>query len=163
MTLNDARRLAESHLARFPELHAWRIGFSSKARRRLGVCRYRRREIVLTSFFVNANPPAKVAEVILHEIAHALVGRGHGHNQVWMKKAVELGVPPVRFCNAVMPPGDWRAMCSRCNKNFSMYGKPIRIRYCRRCGPHAGRLQFAHVRSDENHTPSLFSLPGESR
>lgn len=29
--------------------------------------------------------------VVLHEIAHAIVGRGHGHDEVWAAKAEEIG------------------------------------------------------------------------
>ncbi len=33
-----------------------------------------------------------VKNTILHEIAHAIVGPGHGHREIWQKKAIELGV-----------------------------------------------------------------------
>lgn len=156
MTIDEARSLAEHHLGRFPQLSGWRIEFSSKARRRLGVCRYRQRTIVLTSSFVLANSRAKVREVTLHELAHALVGKGHGHDRVWQAKARELGVPPVRFCSSVvMPPGDWQATCGGCSRHFSLYGRPTRPRFCRQCGREAGQLQFVRVGSDR--TPNLFS------
>jgi len=34
----------------------------------------------------------EIRNTILHEIAHALVGNDDGHNLVWKKKALELGV-----------------------------------------------------------------------
>ena len=37
-------------------------------------------------------PLHEIRNVILHEIAHALVGSGHGHREHWQNKARELGV-----------------------------------------------------------------------
>lgn len=34
----------------------------------------------------------QIEEVILHEIAHALVGNDFGHGIVWQSKAIELGL-----------------------------------------------------------------------
>jgi predicted SprT family Zn-dependent metalloprotease len=42
------------------------------------------------------NDEAKVKDTILHEIAHALVGAGHGHNHVWKRKCIEIGAKPER-------------------------------------------------------------------
>lgn len=36
--------------------------------------------------------PYEVRNTVCHEIAHALVGRGHGHDAVWLCKALELGM-----------------------------------------------------------------------
>ena len=38
--------------------------------------------------------PDEVRDTILHEIAHALVGPGHGHDAVWKAKCVEVGAKP---------------------------------------------------------------------
>lgn len=34
----------------------------------------------------------EIENTILHEIAHAIVGVGHGHRLKWQEKAIELGV-----------------------------------------------------------------------
>lgn len=36
-----------------------------------------------------------IFDTILHEIAHALTGYEHGHDEVWQKKCVEIGAIPV--------------------------------------------------------------------
>ena len=36
-------------------------------------------------------------DVILHEIAHALVGCENGHNNIWKRKCVEIGARPHRL------------------------------------------------------------------
>lgn len=33
-------------------------------------------------------------QVLLHEIAHALLGPDHGHDQVWKDKALQIGCRP---------------------------------------------------------------------
>jgi hypothetical protein len=33
----------------------------------------------------------RVLQVVAHELAHAIVGYGHGHDAVWRAKAIELG------------------------------------------------------------------------
>ena len=43
--------------------------------------------------FVALNSPIKVVRnIILHEIAHAIVGTIHKHREIWQNKARELGV-----------------------------------------------------------------------
>ena len=50
----------------------------------------------------------QVRDTILHEIAHALVGPGHGHDAVWKRKCREVGARPERCGQADMPEGRWR-------------------------------------------------------
>ena len=43
--------------------------------------------------FVALNSPIKVIRnIILHEVAHAIVGIIHKHREIWQNKALELGV-----------------------------------------------------------------------
>jgi predicted SprT family Zn-dependent metalloprotease len=85
------------------------------------VCRHRQKVIVLSAAFVTLNTDDVVRDIVLHELAHALVGPGHGHDATWKAKAVELGANPDRVCTAaVMPPGDWQATCASCNRVFHL-------------------------------------------
>jgi predicted SprT family Zn-dependent metalloprotease len=141
--LEAARTLATGLMAEHVELQDWRLIFSRHARRTLGVCRHRQRVIVLSTAFVTLNDEPTVRDIVLHELAHALVGPGHGHDAVWQAKAVELGANPDRVCTtAVMPPGDWQATCPSCNRAFHQYRQPTRRYWCRRCGAEAGTLTF---------------------
>jgi predicted SprT family Zn-dependent metalloprotease len=87
-----------------------------------------------------------IVESVKHEIAHALVGPGHGHGEVWQRQAAELGIPPVRCALAAkMPLGKWNASCPTCAKFFSLYRKPKHLdvrRWCMQCGPIRGQLTF---------------------
>lgn len=60
MDIDAARKVAEEILAQYPTLAGWRVGFSTKARRRLGLCRYRRKEVQLSTAFVEINDESEV-------------------------------------------------------------------------------------------------------
>jgi predicted SprT family Zn-dependent metalloprotease len=114
----------------------------------MGLCVYSRKTIELSVHFVERdNPWAEVRDTILHEIAHALVGHGHGHDTVWKRKCVEIGARPQRCGNADMPEGNWRARCGACGKAFHRHRKPKRVRgwFCKECGPEQGRLLWGHA------------------
>jgi predicted SprT family Zn-dependent metalloprotease len=142
--LDAARRLALGLMAEHPQFDGWRLAFSTQARRTLGVCRHRQKVIVLSTAFVTLNDEPTVRDIVLHELAHALVGAGHGHDATWKAKAVELGANPDRVCTeVVMPPGEWQATCATCGRVFHQYRRPTRRYWCRRCGADAGTLTFA--------------------
>ena len=71
----------------------WTFEFD-RAKTRFGVCYYNRKQIKLSKVLTVHRDESSVRNTILHEIAHALVGHGHGHNHVWRRKALEIG------CNA---------------------------------------------------------------
>src|SRR5581483_6001841 len=75
----------------------------------MGVCRHSRKRIELSRHFVEVNSDELIRDVILHEIAHALVGPMHGHDDVWRQKCLEIGARPNRECaDAAMPAGRWQ-------------------------------------------------------
>lgn len=63
------------------------------------------------------NDEARVKNTILHEIAHALVGGGHGHDWAWRSKALEIGCDGNRCYttkNTVVPESKYIAVCNSC-------------------------------------------------
>ena len=72
-------------------LSEWRFEFT-RGVRVLGVCRHRRRVVGLSRHLIERNSAEQVRDTLLHEVAHALVGVGHGHRPVWKKEAAEIGV-----------------------------------------------------------------------
>jgi predicted SprT family Zn-dependent metalloprotease len=135
----EARRLLDHH-----QLHDWTVVFDH-ARRRAGQCRYQRKEISLSRHFVIRNTWPDIVDTILHEIAHALVGPGHGHDRVWKRMAVQIGARPQRCAarHVQMPAGVWKATCPVCNCLHSRHRRPPANRkfFCRPCG-RAGALTF---------------------
>ena len=74
----------------------WSFVWDTRAVRRYGQCRYRQREIGVTKVLANLNTIEESKDVVLHEIAHALTGPGHGHDWAWKQKCVLVGARPER-------------------------------------------------------------------
>jgi predicted SprT family Zn-dependent metalloprotease len=122
-------------------LRSWSFAFNRR-KEATGLCDFRRRTIELSIYFVERNPPLEIRDTILHEIAHALVGPGHGHDEIWKRKCIAIGARPERTGAADMPPGRWQARCGRCGMEFHRHRRPQRLRgwFCRTCGPKQGTL-----------------------
>lgn len=74
-------------------LGAWSLRFDP-TRAWLGRTYHARHTIVLARPWVGVRPLAASREVLRHEFAHALVGPGHGHDEVWAAQARALGCEP---------------------------------------------------------------------
>lgn len=79
------RHKADSGLAK-----DWRFGFDL-APSRAGACKYGERRIDLSVSFCLSASRTDIIDTILHEIAHAIVGKAHNHDAVWATKALEIG------------------------------------------------------------------------
>ena len=85
-----ANDLINRHKATSGLAEDWRFGFDL-APSRAGVCRYGERRIDLSVSFCLGASRAALIDTILHEIAHAIVGKAHNHDAVWTAKALEIG------------------------------------------------------------------------
>ncbi len=81
-----AQQLLEKH--QLPECEIYFL-MHSYAR---GICYNSGKKISLQIQFSINEDIEEICNTILHEIAHAIVGNENGHNLVWKKKALELGV-----------------------------------------------------------------------
>jgi len=91
MKLVAARELAETLMLQHGLSAAgWRFQFDG-ARRRFGVCRHRPKIISLSKALTLLNEEARVRNTITHEIAHALMPPGSGHNAAWAAVHKHLG------------------------------------------------------------------------
>lgn len=86
-----ARRTMDEH-----GLTGWSFRFDGGTRR-LGATSHREKLITLGREPAKVNTAAQIRDVILHEVAHALVGERHRHNNVWKAKAAEIGARPERI------------------------------------------------------------------
>lgn len=108
--LDQVRRMAiqliEYHL------NGWTFAWD-RSSRRYGQCRHGHREIGISRAQAISNPIDTTRDVVLHEIAHALVGHGAGHGPVWRAKCAEIGlIVSNRYVKVdVMPPGSWVGTC----------------------------------------------------
>jgi predicted SprT family Zn-dependent metalloprotease len=147
MDLDHATEIA-LRLIRQRGLVDWSFKLNNN-KRRLGACKEYIKCIELSQQYVLRNNIEHVTDTILHEIAHALVGVAHGHDQVWKEMCIRLGCTPKACEDEVdMPEGDWRAHCPSCKQLFHRHRKPVSLRgmYCIPCGPEAGRLTFSNAK-----------------
>lgn len=89
MQLTDAQVLA-LNLMRQHGIEDWRFDFDT-AIRRFGACHYGLKMITLSSALTLANKEPVVRSVLLHEIAHALAGRGTNHGKKWQQICLSIG------------------------------------------------------------------------
>src|SRR5262245_51513217 len=89
----EARRLMDLH-----GLSDWSFAYNRR-KRRLGLCYYPRKRLELSVHLVARNGDAEVRDTILHEIAHALTGPGHGHDAAWKAACVRVGARPERLAH----------------------------------------------------------------
>ena len=112
MNLHEAKKLAEE-LILTHKLYGWRFVFDG-AKTRFGLCSYRNRTISLSRYLTLKREESFVRNTILHEIAHALVGCGNGHNSVWRNKALSIGCNGQRCGNDVSLKPSWVGTCPSC-------------------------------------------------
>ena len=124
-----ARELMNQH-----GLSEWSFRFD-RARRRAGSCVHSRKEITLSGPLTALYDAPTVRGVILHEIAHALVGAAHKHDAVWQAKARELGAPDsARLSGGLPAPRPlWKGTCPSCGATRELYSMPRRVTSCGVC------------------------------
>lgn len=113
----------------------WYFDFDN-ARRRFGCCDSTYRKITMSKHLTLLNDEAEVRDTILHEIAHALVGAEHGHNQIWKKKAIEIGCNGKQYYDSsvvVTPPPNYLAICPNCKKEWKRIRRPTTSHSCGKC------------------------------
>jgi hypothetical protein len=115
----------------------WFFNFD-RARKRFGLCDHKAQIISMSKYFTPSRTFEQNKNTILHEIAHALVGPGNGHNAVWKAKAIEIGSDGERCgsidSDAERPEYRWVAKCPTCGIGEGMHRAPGRVRACIPCG-----------------------------
>lgn len=96
MNTDKALGMALHHMEKHG-LDDWSFEWT-RAVREYGRCNYSRKVIYLSKVLSAVVDELHVLDTILHEIAHALVGPGHHHNDIWKAKAKELGCTPNATC-----------------------------------------------------------------
>lgn len=71
-------------------LDDWSFGWD-RAVRRNGQCDLRSMTITMSKHLTSVATDDEAMQTLLHEIAHALVGPGHGHDRVWLAMARAIG------------------------------------------------------------------------
>lgn len=144
MNINEAQNIAIQLMDEHGLIDkGWYFKYDN-AKRRFGVCRYRIKQIGLSRGLVSLNSEAKVRDTILHEIAHVLVGEGHGHDEVWKRKAIEIGCNGQRCYSSLevqAVPAKYKAVCS----NGHIYYKYKIPRHISSCGLCSRKFSHEHI------------------
>lgn len=91
MDLHKAQYLTRTLMQQYGLVDAgWTFEYSKRTTN-LGHCSYQHKIIYLSISWTYTGDEVRVLNTIRHEIAHALVGSGHSHDNVWRRKALELG------------------------------------------------------------------------
>lgn len=110
----------------------WKIKLQKK-RTVLADCNYATRTIRYSEHFITVATKEQFEGVTLHEIAHALVGRGHGHDAAWKKQCVAISPDAVYAkSKADVPIPKYKLTCPSC-KYEGGANRITRKRYCGRC------------------------------
>ena len=104
-----------------------------KATRRFGCCHQDLKRITISKALTELNEWDDVKDTVLHEIAHAIVGPGHGHDKVWKSACTIIGARPERcYDNSVKrPKKKWKGVCPQCGR--TVYQSRRRNISCGRC------------------------------
>ena len=118
-------------------LKNWEFKFDHSTRR-AGCCNYRDKCISISFHLARKASDEDIHDTILHEIAHALVGKKHNHDAVWKTKAKEIGCSGERTHQLVFSPPRYHVSCeNQCWKQTAERRNPRLI--CRTCG---GKLVY---------------------
>jgi len=122
-------------------LTKWRFQFDQSTRR-AGCCNYKDRLISISFALARSGSDADIQDTILHEIAHALVGKKHNHDEVWQAKARAIGCSGERTHRLELAPPRYQVRCENHCWTQTAHRRNRRL-VCRTCG---GKLVYSAYR-----------------
>jgi predicted SprT family Zn-dependent metalloprotease len=160
MDLVKLRLQAEAEMAHHG-LVGWTFEYS-RAKRRLGCCKYSQRLIEISAYYAVHTVDELVIDTLRHEIAHALAGPDAGHGPLWKAHAIRLGARP-KSCKSSdevkVRPGDWQVTCPACQQTYHKYKKPKVLSGYRCKCPAKSPLTFAFAGDPKRLAPEQKPLP----
>jgi predicted SprT family Zn-dependent metalloprotease len=135
MNLGDAANMARS-LMTDHGLHDWTFEFDG-AKKRFGQTKFGPDVISLSMRLTYMNDEARVREVILHEIAHALAGPNHHHDDYWKATARSIGASDSRTYDSDevnIPKGRWIGVCPNGHRTQPRHRRGRLA--CKKCSPY---------------------------
>jgi predicted SprT family Zn-dependent metalloprotease len=164
MDLPQAKELARQLMDQHGVTQTGWVFQWSNGKRQLGSCQMREavsgprkgervKSIKLSRHLVRLNDDDEVRDTILHEIAHALAGLDHGHDDVWKATCLRIGAKPDRTAGKEVKTvqGRYSIVCQACQKvvgtrHRRMDPKRLKQSYCKSCGIKAkGMLKVEDV------------------
>lgn len=138
MELRRAELMAKDLIAEHLSGAGWRFGWHQRVTA-FGTCHHGLHEIKLSRPLTFRNDETFIRNVLLHEIAHALVGPGNGHNFAFKAMARKIGAPFEHTKSSVkgndasdIAPYEW--VCPKGHVRGVAHRLPNRNRKPRSCG-----------------------------
>lgn len=126
-----------AHLAATHGLDGWKFS-CDRSLTRAGCCRYSSKTISLSYFMLSNQeiPWHDIKNIVLHEIAHAIVGPGVGHGKKWKNKALEIGCDGKRCHSLVFAKPKYRVVCGcgACDVKRHRMPNALLNKRCKHCG-----------------------------
>lgn len=166
MNVNEAEELSRRLMKEYGLIEkGWTFLFDN-ASRRFGLCDYDRQRIQLAKPLVEINPFKAVDNTIRHEIAHALVGPYHGHDEIWRAKAIQIGCDGKRCHNDLLPIHNvaFIGICPKCYTLRPSKKQPTKFTACAVCCKKYNNSRFSSEFAFQwkpKGTPFDVSLPGD--
>jgi len=143
--LNAIAELARELMARH-QLSHWSFQFDHGTKR-AGCCHYKTQVISVSIEYAKHSSEAEIKDTILHEIAHALVGKAHNHDAVWKAKAVEIGCSGQRCHDVEFTPPRYIVKCQN-NCWVATAERKRRGSVCKKCHGNLIYLTYTEERWD---------------
>lgn len=123
-----AQALIDLHLDR-----SWTFDFD-RATTRAGACHWADRRITVSRHLAARWPDDDIHQVLLHEVAHAMVGPRGGHGPAWRRVAAELGYEGGRTHRGPVAAerANWVGTCPGGHEHVR-FRRPSRPMSCARC------------------------------
>lgn len=109
--LDSVARLARELMVKH-QLSQWSFQFDNGTKRG-GCCNYATQLVSLSHEFAKRVSDDEIRDTLLHEIAHALVGKEHGHDEVWRAKALQIGCSARRCHDLQFTPPRYIVKCEQ--------------------------------------------------
>lgn len=105
MTRKEVYDFARSSLTQFG-LDNWKLRISAQlgGGKFLSLCSHKDSTIYINANAIDIHPKNEIVNTVLHEIAHAIVGPNHGHDDIWKAKAREIGCDNTGLCGLSLNP-----------------------------------------------------------
>lgn len=134
ITATNLARIEARAAALFEEygITGWTFGWD-RAKSRRGVCNYTDRKITMSKALALLSTFEESEQTLIHEVAHAIVGSGHGHGPVWRRQARAMGHSGSRTSRrAVEVPKTYTGRCPNGHES-GRHRRPKQPVSCGRC------------------------------
>lgn len=128
---------------------SWSFGFDN-AKRRAGLCDYTKKRITVSRYLAARFDDDEIHQVLLHEVAHALVGHTAAHGPAWKIAARELGYVggTTHRGETAVELAPWVGRCPAGHLTYR-HRRPTRATSCARCSrTFDARYVFAWTRRE---------------